>query len=90
MKTMIINIKADHMKMTESPATSLLALTNTLQPVVRRCLLGWPAIKKIQNTLIPNFNKACMYMLSVHVISGHIMIAKLIVSPEMQYKCFIG
>lgn len=28
---------------TESPATSLLALTKTLHPVVRRCLLGWPA-----------------------------------------------
>jgi len=31
-----------HMNSTESPATSLLALTNTLQPVVSRCLLGWP------------------------------------------------
>lgn len=34
---------AYQIKSTESPATSLLALTNTLQPVVRRCLLGWPA-----------------------------------------------
>ena len=31
---------------TESPATSLLALTNTLHPVVSRCLLGWPTEKK--------------------------------------------
>lgn len=31
-----------HMKSTESPATSLLALTNTLQPVVSKCRLGWP------------------------------------------------
>ena len=30
-------------KSTESPATSLLALTNTLHPVVRRCRLGCPA-----------------------------------------------
>jgi hypothetical protein len=30
------------MKRTESPATSLFALTNTLHPVVRRCLLGCP------------------------------------------------
>jgi hypothetical protein len=37
-------IKENHMKRTESPATSLLALTNTLQPVVRRCLFGWPAM----------------------------------------------
>lgn len=34
---------AYQIKSTESPATSLLALTNTLHPVVRRCLLGWPA-----------------------------------------------
>ena len=34
--------------MTESPATSRLALTNTLHPVVKRCRLGCPAwlIKK--------------------------------------------
>jgi len=31
-----------HMKSTESPATSLLALTNMLQPVVRRCRFGCP------------------------------------------------
>jgi hypothetical protein len=30
------------MKSTESPATSLLALTNILQPVVRRCRFGCP------------------------------------------------
>jgi len=30
-------------KRTESPATSLFALTKTLHPVVRRCLFGWPA-----------------------------------------------
>ena len=36
-------LAAYQMKSTESPATSLLALTNTLHPVVRRCLLGWPA-----------------------------------------------
>uniref|UniRef100_A0A2P2M9T7 Auxin response factor n=1 Tax=Rhizophora mucronata TaxID=61149 RepID=A0A2P2M9T7_RHIMU len=27
---------------TESPAKSLLVLTKTLQPVVSRCLFGWP------------------------------------------------
>jgi hypothetical protein len=35
--------KKYQIKRTESPATSLLALTNTLQPVVRRCRLGCPA-----------------------------------------------
>lgn len=29
-------------KMTASPATSLFALTNTLHPVVNRCLFGCP------------------------------------------------
>lgn len=29
-------------KRTESPANSLLVLTNTLQPVVSKCLFGWP------------------------------------------------
>lgn len=38
--------KQYQMKRTESPATSLLALTNTLQPVVRRCRLGCPACKR--------------------------------------------
>lgn len=37
------------MKSTESPATSLLALIKTLHPVVRRCLLGWPAKRKETN-----------------------------------------
>jgi hypothetical protein len=36
-----------HMKSTESPATSLLALTKTLQPVVSRCRLGWPVKNSI-------------------------------------------
>lgn len=31
--------------MTESPVTSLLALTNTLHPVVSKCLFGWPVIR---------------------------------------------
>lgn len=31
-----------HIKRTESPVTSLLALTNTLHPVVSKCLFGWP------------------------------------------------
>ena len=35
------------MNSTESPATSLLALTNTLQPVVSRCLLGWPVKRSL-------------------------------------------
>lgn len=39
-------VKQYQMKRTESPATSLLALTNTLQPVVRRCRLGCPAGKR--------------------------------------------
>ena len=30
-------------KRTESPAKSLFVLTKTLQPVVKRCLFGWPA-----------------------------------------------
>lgn len=33
------------MKRTASPAISLFELTNTLQPVVRRCLFGWPEIE---------------------------------------------
>lgn len=33
------------MKRTESPAMSRLVLTNTLQPVVNRCLLGCPVNK---------------------------------------------
>jgi hypothetical protein len=41
-----INSETHHMKSTESPATSLLALTNTLHPVVNRCLLGWPVKNK--------------------------------------------
>ena len=32
----------DLRKMKASPATSLLELTNTLQPLWRRCLLGCP------------------------------------------------
>jgi hypothetical protein len=32
--------KKYQIKSTESPATSLFALTNTLQPVVSRCLFG--------------------------------------------------
>ena len=36
-----------HIKSTESPATNLLALTNTLQPVVRRCRFGCPVTTKI-------------------------------------------
>jgi len=42
-------VKQYQMKRTESPATSLLALTNTLQPVVRRCRLGCPAGKRRKN-----------------------------------------
>lgn len=37
-------ISTHQIKITESPATSRFALTNTLQPVVRRCLFGWPEI----------------------------------------------
>lgn len=38
------DISTHQIKITESPATSRFALTNTLQPVVRRCLFGWPEI----------------------------------------------
>lgn len=34
-------------KRTESPANSLLVLTKTLQPVVSRCLFGWPVINAL-------------------------------------------
>ena len=33
-------------KMTESPANNLLPLTKRLQPVVSRCLFGWPVHSK--------------------------------------------
>lgn len=46
-------------KRTESPAKSLFVLTKTLQPVVSRCLFGWPAI----NTLC-NFN-VLLYLPSI-------------------------
>lgn len=36
-------------KITESPATSLFALTNTLHPVVRRCLFGWPKYEELDH-----------------------------------------
>jgi hypothetical protein len=38
------NRKTYHINSTESPATSLLALTKTLHPVVSKCLLGWPGV----------------------------------------------
>jgi len=44
------------MNSTESPATSLLALTNTLQPVVSRCLLGWP-VKRSNRYLVQKIAK---------------------------------
>jgi len=33
-------------KRTESPAISLFELTNTLHPVVSKCLFGWPEMKR--------------------------------------------
>ena len=42
-------------KRTESPATSLFALTKTLHPVVRRCLFGWPAYEN-RDKLIRGWN----------------------------------
>lgn len=37
------------MKRTESPAKSLFVLTKTLQPVVSKCLFGWPAGNEARN-----------------------------------------
>lgn len=69
-------------KSTESPATSLFALTNTLHPVVRRCLFGWPASPVLLENIFKNYNLFLRVTTYYLFISGK--------CPIWQKQCWTG
>jgi hypothetical protein len=57
------NILTDLINRTESPACSLFALTNTLQPVVSRCLRGCPVAHKQKKHIFLSASVGSLYVI---------------------------